>query len=196
MTKLTIDLKNGLLEVEGEEEFVRGIYADYKDVLSMMIARQSGEGRAEIPAAASTGAAEVSTGSKNKKADRAPKQTRSKSMESYKMLGNLDLNPQGKTSLRAFMASKNPADAGEINTVIVHYLKKTLNTEHVTLDHIYTCYKSTDKKVPTALLQSLKDAMRRKGWVDSSNIADIKLTTAGENLVEYELPRKEKSSTE
>lgn len=40
MTKLKIDLKNGLLEVEGEDALVREIYKDYKDVLAHVISRQ------------------------------------------------------------------------------------------------------------------------------------------------------------
>ncbi len=30
MTKLKIDLKNGILEVEGEEEFVKALYQDFR----------------------------------------------------------------------------------------------------------------------------------------------------------------------
>ena len=33
MTKLKIDLKTGVLEVEGEEAFVKEVYQDYKDQL-------------------------------------------------------------------------------------------------------------------------------------------------------------------
>ena len=34
MTKLKIDLRSGVLEVEGEESFVREVYQDYKDKVS------------------------------------------------------------------------------------------------------------------------------------------------------------------
>lgn len=193
MTKIRIDLKNGYLEAEGEEAFVKDIYTDYKDVLAMVISRQSEERQQEIAAPALSDKKASAVGSK-KIADKAPKQMKTKNLESHKMLGDLDLNPQDGISLRAFIDSKNPAMAQEINTAIVFYLQKNLTIAAITTDHVYTCYKSAGKKVPTALVQSLKDTMRHKGWIDASDLTKIHLTTAGENLVEHELPRQEKDN--
>ncbi len=195
MTKLKIDLKSGLLEVEGEENFVRGVYTDYKDVLTLAISRRSEERLQETTVAVASHDEAPGLEAK-KKIDKLPKQTKRKSMESYKMLGDLNLNPQDGISLRDFIDCKDPTDAQETNAAVVFYLQKKLNITMITPDHIYTCYKSITKKVPTALLQSLKDTMRRKAWIDVSDMTKIHLTTAGENFVEYDLPSKSENISE
>jgi hypothetical protein len=78
----------------------------------------------------------------------------------------------------------------EKNTVFVYYMQKKLNLTGITVDHIYTCYKNGNIRVPGALVQSILDTSNRKGWLNTRRTDDISVTTQGENLVEDDLPRK------
>ncbi len=193
MTKLKIDLKNGLLEVEGEDALVREIYKDYKDVLAHVISRQPETTQHVIDTPSPT--EELNAPKENKKINKTSKSSRSKVMESYKILGDLNLTPPEKKSLKDFIAEKSPSEAGgEMTTVMVHYLQKTLGIENVSLNHIYTCYKNAEKKVPVSLKANVSDIQRRKGWLNTADTDKIRVTTSGENLVEHELPKKKKGS--
>ena len=58
----------------------------------------------------------------------------------------------------------------------------------VTADHIYTAFKGLAWRVPSDLVNTLQQA-GSKGWLDTANSADIKVTPMGENLVEHDLPK-------
>ena len=113
----------------------------------------------------------------------------SKGTESYKMLPELGLNAKGDMpSLWEFFRQKNPSSAMEVNPVFVYYLKRISKIDKVTLDHIYTCYKTVGAKVPSNLYQSMIDTSRRKGTVITYDMNDIKIGSVGEKFVENDLP--------
>jgi len=127
------------------------------------------------------------------KAIRNKKKGRSKNLIP-KIIGELDLsaNPESqKESLKEFFSRKLPKTAFEKNALFVFYLSETLEEKPITIDHIYTCYKAVETKIPTAFKQSLVDTSHKKGWIDTSSIEDISITIAGENLIR-ELPKIEK----
>lgn len=195
MTKLRVDLKNGFLEVEGEEAFVKDVYSDYKDVLGLMISRQAEVRSSTSIEAPKTEESAVDTKPRAEKKVRKASTSKGKNKESHKLIGDLNFKPEGKVSLRDFVESKNPSDSGgEVNAVVVYYLQKILGLDNITPDHVYTAYKHVERKVPTALIQSLKDAARRKGWVDVRNMNSIKVTIGGENFIEHDLPTKDKTA--
>ena len=119
------------------------------------------------------------TGKKTGKTRKAP---------SYSYVKDLNLQPTGKLSFKDFAASKNPEDSQAFFAISVYYLTKTLELQGVGPNHIYSCFKEVGKSVPTDLGQLGRNVSRRKGWLDTSNGQDIKLTTKGENFVEHELP--------
>jgi hypothetical protein len=43
-------------------------------------------------------------------------------------------------------------------------------------------------KVPVDIAQAVRNTSNRKGWLDSSDAEDLKVTTSGENFVEHDLP--------
>lgn len=190
MTKLRVDLKNGFLEVEGEESFVKEIYGDYKDVLSLILSRQNVEPVSQLPAPAET-QDEVRPPEKTKSVSK--RRASSKQKESHKIVGTLNLEPSGKESFRSFAATKELGSNMVVNLVAVYYLQNILGITGITPDHVYTCYKNIGHKVPTALIQSLRDTASLKSWIDTASTDNITLLTAGENAVEHDLVRKEKS---
>ncbi len=187
MTKIKIDIKNGLVEVEGEEKFVKEVYSDYKDVLTLITSRAIKTHENQIPELPTN--TEVNS-SNNKKVKHLDKNhSHSKTKESYKIIGELNLSPENIEAFRDFFEKKKIKKAMEINAVAVYYLEKILGIKNITPNHIYSCYKNVNSKVPVALLQSLRDTASIKGWIDTSDTNNIHLLIAGENLVEHDLPK-------
>jgi hypothetical protein len=66
-------------------------------------------------------------------------------------------------------------------------MDKSLN-----LSAVYTFFKTLGWPVPSDLRNTLQQA-GTKGWLDTKDSEDIKLTAMGENLVEHTLPLKPKA---
>jgi hypothetical protein len=107
---------------------------------------------------------------------------------------DLDLRPDGKSSWRDFYTEKKPATQGEIITLAVYYLKRILDLEKVTPDHVFTCFKDVKRRTPKDMPQSIRDIAKRKGWVDTSERGNIKITNHGENFVEHDLPAPQETN--
>jgi hypothetical protein len=124
--------------------------------------------------------------------DQLSKERPKRAMESLSVVKDLNLRAQGDIpSLRDFFKTKAPNGFAEQNAVFAYYLVKSKEVSSVGANHIYTCYKEVGQRVPGAFLQSLKDTARRQGWLDTSDLEDIRVTTIGENFVEHDLPRKD-----
>jgi len=112
--------------------------------------------------------------------------------ERYEIVKDLTLTAQGdKPSLEAFYSQKKPKSNYERNLVFCYYLLKIKEIEPIGINHIYTCYKDVKRKVGS-LGVSLSETSRR-GWLDTSDMSNIKLTPRGEGYVEYDLPRVKKA---
>ena len=107
---------------------------------------------------------------------------------SMSIVKDLDLRPKDNKHLRDFFAEKQPKKQIEQITTIVYYLSRILKLDGITPHHVYTCLKDVGKRVPNDLPQALRLVASRKGWVETSNADDIKITTSGENMVEHDLP--------
>jgi hypothetical protein len=110
------------------------------------------------------------------------------------MVIDLNLRPQGKKSFQEFVAEKAPSSQSEKNTVAVYYLKHELGVGKVSADHVFTAYREmkAEWKLPGDLRNSLQVTKSATGWLETSDMDDIKLTAAGTNTVEHDLPRKKK----
>lgn len=186
MTKLRIDFHEGILEVEGEETFVKMVYQDYKDKFNFDAKSQSKHQATEQKFTNQSGK------DVNRESVKKSPKPKNRIKESYAIVKDLDLSPKGgKQSLRDFYKEKftGPAPAMEINAVFVYYLQKIAGITNITLSHIYTCYKDAGARVPAALRQSLLDTSHRKGWVDTSSFEKLVIATQGENFVEHDLPK-------
>lgn len=186
MTKLRIDLFSGTLEVDGDEEFVRSVYGDFKDQL---LAIQKRQGSTPVPPkAAGTPVTTTAAPAPAGKETRQPARRRARI--SLSLVKELDLTDIANDfSLQDFYAAKGPQTAMESNVVFVYYLQQIAGVERIGVNHIYTCYKHMGIKYPNALKQSLADTSSRKNWLNTSSFEDIRLDTAGENYVEHDLPR-------
>lgn len=149
-----------------------------------------------------TGTSYVSDYTKNNNSRKAKKKasigTTKKTVltkESYQMNKDLDLCPKGKKSFRNFYEEKQPTTNIEFNVVAVYYMEKILSKEEITIGDVYTCYKNVDRKVPSALKQSLTDtSSSRYGYITTINNC-YTIPVVGENFVEYDLPKRNKEKS-
>jgi len=121
-------------------------------------------------------------GRKSKKAGRAT--------ASPTIVRDLNLRPEGKTSFRVYAEEKAPKSHEERCVIAVYYLKHELGLEAVSVDHVYTCYKDANWRIPANLSNRLSVTAHRQGWLDTSDRTSIAVTTQGENLVQHDLPRE------
>jgi hypothetical protein len=112
-----------------------------------------------------------------------------KTKETFGLLKDLDLR-KDKQTFRDFYETKQPSSAGEFNTISVYFLSEILQISGITPSHIYTCYKEVTKRPPEAFIQSLRDASSKNGYLDISDINDIKIPLRGRNFVDHDLPKK------
>lgn len=108
---------------------------------------------------------------------------KSKSPTSYSFITELNLKPEGKDSLKNFVSKYKTSSGAEYNLVFVYYLQNILGEKNIGPNHIYTCYKDLNVKFPSNIRQSLIDTKSKKGWIDTSNMNDIKVSTVGENAI-------------
>lgn len=116
-----------------------------------------------------------------------------KNLQSYKLLNDINLYPTDKENLKDFYGKYISKTFFENNLLYVFYLEKMLKVSEITVDHVYTCYKKTGQKVPGNLYQSLADTRKLKGWIDTKNMNDLKVSIQGENHVDHEMVHSEPS---
>lgn len=123
----------------------------------------------------------------------APKKakTSKKTKTVISMDKTLNLQPQGKQSAIQFAGAKAPSNVREKCVVAVYYMRDILELKKVTLQAVFTFFKSVQWPTPTDLKNTLQQA-GSAGWLDTANSEEIKLTSLGENLVEHSLPAKPK----
>lgn len=105
------------------------------------------------------------------------------STDSYSMITSLNLSPTGQDSLKEFINKRNLKSSMELNAAFVYYLDKIVGCTDITPDHVYTCYNIVNKKYPSKLRRNLTDKKRRKAWIETSDMENIKITPTGENFV-------------
>ncbi len=127
-----------------------------------------------------------------KKGSRAKGKTKGKVKikSSLSMMKDLNLKPKGKQSLDEFVDIKKPFSHYEKCAVSTYYLKHELDLSAISESHVYTCLKHMKWRIPANLSNTLAYTSSHYGWLDTSNLQDIKITTMGENLVEHDLPKQ------
>lgn len=185
-SKLRIDISQGVLEVEGSDQLVREIYADFKDKL---------HGSTSSPTTKSTKPSRKPATPKQdgeSTAQRPPgKKNASSGGSQPGIVKDLDLSGKAKgvERLKDFYASFTVSSNQERNLVFMYYLQHKIEVSAITPNHIFTCYRDVGVKVPTALVQSLRDTSNRRGWLDTGNTNDLKVTTPGMNHLEHDLAK-------
>lgn len=107
---------------------------------------------------------------------------------------DLNLRPPKKRSFDEFVALKQPQNDRERLVVATFWLQHEAEISELTPSHLYTCFKQAKWKVPNNLKNALQVVASKKGWIDTANSADLRVTIAGENFVEHDLPKQSAAS--
>jgi hypothetical protein len=184
--KLRIDISQGQLEVEGSDQLVREIYADFKDQLVGSRSSPTVRESTALKKPPSPNSEQVNAGQKS-----PGKKKASSGSVQPSMVKDLDLSGKLKKveRLKDFHASFTIGSNLERNLVFMYYLQHKIEISPITPDHVFTCYRDVGVKVPAALVQSLRDTSNRRGWLDTANTSDLKVTTAGMNYLDDDLPK-------
>jgi hypothetical protein len=96
---------------------------------------------------------------------------------------------QNKIGLREFYNQKKPFSHYEKTAVFVYYLTKFNNKPEVKFGEILSCYDEVGERKPS-ILDIVKNSIRYKGWLaqGSDKFATV-LTISGENFVGFDLPQ-------
>lgn len=107
---------------------------------------------------------------------------------SYNIETSLNLHPKGKQSFKDFYLEYQSKSSSEVILLIVYYIRKVLNSNNINENTLYTCYKEINLPVPS-LKEALSNIQNRKGWIDTSDRSDLKLTISGENYIEHTMKK-------
>lgn len=110
-----------------------------------------------------------------------------KSLNFYSTSGEL-----GKT-LRDFIEAHPASNVVQKSVAVVYWLSKELGQQEIGVDHVYSAFKTLEWPIPSDLLNTLQQA-GSKNFLDTKTSTDIKITTHGDNLVEFEMLPKTTSS--
>lgn len=188
-TKLHMNLTQGIVDVEGDVEFVRAVYDDFKDRLTKH-STTAPEARELVDAPSSKTASAGSTKSKRRG------QSRKKAAISE--AGETSVNPDtpkldktvDTSKLKGFYDQFDPSSAPEKILIFLKYLIDIENIPTPNIDQIYTCFRAIKEKVPSAYSQAFRDTASKKGFIDYNSATDIKITILGENHFEHSLKKK------
>lgn len=94
-----------------------------------------------------------------------------------------------KIGLREFYNQKRPSNHYEKTAVFVYYLTKFNKQSEVKFGEILSCYDEVDEKKPS-IIDIVKNSIRYKGWLGQGpdKFATV-LTISGENFVGFDLPQ-------
>jgi len=177
-TKLKLDLEQGILEVEGSESFVRSVYNDFKEQLKNENYNQP------INPPKVTKVKEDANGSSVKRTKKTSKKKLGNFLKELHLSGE-----DGLQSLRDFYSSYIVKSNYDKNLIFTYYLERIMKLKDITLDHIFTCYRTVGVKVPGAFEQSLWDTSSKKHWLDTESLDNIKVTALGIHFIENEMTK-------
>ena len=182
-TKIHINLSEGVVDVEGDAQFVQEVYSDFKQRLL------------SAPSHSSLSATPPRTG--GKVATRPVKQ-RNPQKEPRKV-GTADPDPANPrldkdldtSALKAFYAQFLAKSHPERVLLFLWFLTDELGIDAPNTDQVYTCYEAVDEKIPKAFAQAFHDASGRSyGYIDYNSPTEIRITTAGLNHYKFGLKTK------
>jgi hypothetical protein len=187
-TKLTIDMRNGLVQAEGREEFVRSVYDDFKERVSRPLVIEPAHPRQlELPS--SDDGAPSGDAQAKKARRRAADSSAAAKAAAYRPTFNSGLDLSG---LEAFYGQFDAASNSDKILLFAIYLRDKLGISPCTADDIYTCYFTLKHltKIPTAFLQSFWNAQSRTHYIEFRSATEIVINIAGENHFNQKLKRK------
>ena len=194
--KFKINVKEGSVELEGNEQFVNkhlekfeGIFKiAIQDALKFKIERNLGEVNSQ--ASLSLPSHTIPSDSEsNKKITHVHKHLSKSSVIITPLPVDLKAS-DNKIGLREFYKEKQPSNHYEKVAVFVYYLLKFNRLEEIKFGEILTSYEEVNDKKPS-IVDIVKNSIRYKGWLESGKEKfTARMTISGENFVKFDLPHK------
>ncbi|ESX23024.1 hypothetical protein [Mesorhizobium sp. LSJC264A00] len=195
--KLRIDLSQGILEVEGEEDFVREIHKEFQSYASKpppgatsRAAPEKEEGEGEDSSEA------VNTDQQQplKKRKQARKQkTTVDGQASKNKAGSYQpavLKELKLDGLKEYYQVYDPISHQEKVLIFGSYFKEEKNLPVFTANHLFTCYRVLNEKPPGAFLQVIRDTSAKKSWLNYVDTDNISVVHIGETYLAHDMRRK------
>lgn len=104
-------------------------------------------------------------------------------------MADFDFRPANKDSLKDFYSKYEAKSNLERNLVFTYYLQEILNVQGISINHIFSCYRHLGLKIPS-FPQTLIDTKKRKGWIETADTDNLKVTREGINYFEHEFAKK------
>jgi hypothetical protein len=184
-TKLTINLRDGILEVEGGDDFVRSIYEDFKGEVARRNVEKASEPLKRVVSAESiAGGLDEAKERAPRAKVKPPKSETSKSRSSdYKPKFDTALNLNG---LVEFYDQLAPENAREKILIFAIFLRDHLKIVPCTVDQIYTCFFTVKDrtKIPEAFVQAFRDTQSKTHYIEMNGLDGIAVTIPGNNHFE------------
>ena len=203
--RFTINVREGVVELEGKESFVDKHLEKFEEIFKMAVKEAITHGldqslqlkaqsaQAALPAEL---AEHKATSSEIEQSLQQTPKSNSGSGSKHASRPAITIHPipvdlkanDTKIGLREFYAEKKPANHYEKTAVFVYYLTKFNSQQEVRFGEILSCYDEVNEKKPS-IADIVKNSIRYKGWLDQgSEKYSALLTISGENFVKFDLP--------
>jgi hypothetical protein len=201
--KFKIDVKQGIVELEGSVNFVDKHLDKFEEIFKSTIKQTMAQGiihsltnNNNVPALQQQSSEKKLDISKLELVKAHNNKHATKQSSSLPPIP-VDLKANGnKVGLRELYAEKKPANHYEKTVVFVYYLTKINKQAEIKYGEILSCYEEVDEKKPS-IADIIKNSIRYKGWLEQGSGKFItRLTISGENFVKFDLPQQKKIRSE
>jgi hypothetical protein len=205
--KFKIDVKQGVVELEGSETFVDKHLDKFEEIFTSAIKQTMTQGiihsiTDDNVSALQQQNSEPKLNVSKLELAKANNNNNNNNKHATKQSPNLPPIPVDlkanvkKVGLREFYTEKNPSNHYENTVVFVYYLTKINKQTEVKYGEILSCYEEVGEKKPS-ITDIIKNTIRYKGWLEPGSSKFItRLTISGENFVKFDLPQQKKISSE
>lgn len=105
---------------------------------------------------------------------------------------DLNFAPDGKPTLAAFVAEKDPRGQHERNLVACYYLSEVMGIENVDVNNVLAVYRAAGWEASSSPDVSLRKTASAKSWIDTSVSSSIKVVWAGDEYITSKMPSQAK----
>lgn len=187
-SKVLINVYEGTVHVEGETDFVKEVYGDFKDLMIEMMNQTPlpSRGAVETLQNETVIKPKAKKRASSKKASNSDAQASGINPDNPTLDKNLDTT--GAREFYGLYAAKNHS---EKILIFMRFLKEKVGIENPTTDQIYTCYNAVGEKPAAAFAQSFRDTSSKKfGFIEYKSANDISLTFIGNRYFDHDLKKK------
>lgn len=197
--RFTINVKDGIVELEGKESFVDRHLEKFEEIFKAAVREAIDRGlernsslnvkdaSGQLPAGLNQMAHSAEPPLQSQERPSAARHISRPSVTIHPIPVNLKAGDD-RPALRDLYAEKKPMNHYEKVAVFVYYLTKINKQKEVKFGEILACYEEVNEKKPS-VLDIVKNSIRYKGWLEQgSEKYSVRLSISGENYVKFDLP--------